>query len=463
MLKGTRKKLFVGVSIVLVILFSVYLGVGIFFIKHFYYNTTINGKAVGGRTISEIEAILQNEAKSYSVILEERGDRSEVILGDEIGYTYELGKQIADLKKEQKAFGWLTQVWHEKDLKVTLQPTYDEALLKARFNALECLLPLNSVPPKDAILAFKDDTYVIQEGDKGSKVIEDALYKALEEAVLEQKIAINLEDKNCYEVASYTAESKELIAKREALNDYVDIQVTYYFGDRTEVLDGEEIHGWIAIDENNEVTLDEAAVKDYVKQLAMTYDTLYTARQFKTSVGSTVTVVGGDYGWRMDQEKESDVLIELLKKGKQKVSREPEYEREAWSRHTDDIGDTYVEINLTRQYLWLYKNGMLITEGNIVTGTGTNSHATPEGTYGIDYKQKNAILRGPGYASPVSFWMPFNSGIGIHDATWRDSFGGSIYVYNGSHGCINTPYELSKTIFSEVEAGMPVICYKDAT
>ncbi len=460
--KGTKKKVLIGVSMLFIILLSVYLGMGSFFMRHFYYHTTINDKEVGGWTITEVEAMLQNEAKSYRVILKEREDKLEVVLGDEIGYTYRLGDQVTKLKKKQKAFGWITKVWKEKDLKVSLEPTYDEALFKARFNELECLLPSNNRAPKDTRLIYKDGTYVLQEGDKGSQIIEEALYKELQKAFMEQESVINLEAKNCYKEAKYTIEDKELIAKRDALNEYVDTQITYDFGDRIQVLDGKEIHNWVEIDEKNEVILDEIAIKDYVKQLAMTYDTLYSTRQFKTSVGSTVMVVGGDYGWRIDQEKESQALIALLKQGKQKVSKEPEYEREAWNRYPNDIGDTYVEINLTRQYLWLYKNGKLITEGNIVTGTGTNSHATPEGTYGIDFKQADAVLRGPGYAAPVSFWMPFNGGIGIHDATWRADFGGSIYVYNGSHGCINTPYELAKTIFSEAQIGMPVICYKDA-
>lgn len=461
MLKGIKIKMLIGVSVVLMTLFIVYLGMGIFFLNHFYYHTTINGKEVGGKTVYEVEQLLLNEAKSYSITLLERGDKTEMISGTEMGYTYKLGGQVTKLKKEQKAFGWLTKVWKEKELELTLEPTYDEELFKACFNDLECLLPLNSIVPKDATVVFRGKAYVIQEGDKGTQVIGDVLYKTLKEALLNQEATINLEDKGCYEVARYTTESKELIVKREALNKYVDTQVTYHFGDRTKVLDGEEIHNWVQIDEKNKVILDEEAVKEYVKQLAITYDTLYSTRQFKTNAGNTVTVVGGDYGWRIDKKKESQILIELLKKGNQKIDREPEYEQEAWCRDTYDIGDTYVEINLTTQYLWLYKNGELITEGSIVSGTGSNSYATPEGTYRIDYKQTNAILRGPGYATPVSFWMPFNRGIGIHDATWRSSFGDSIYVYNGSHGCINTPYELAQTIFSEVEKGMPVICYND--
>ena len=66
-------------------------------------------------------------------------------------------------------------------------------------------------------------------------------------------------------------------------------------------------------------------------------------------------------------------------------------------------------------------------------------------------------ITGDGYVH--SYWMPFNGGIGMHDASWRGSFGGSIYKTNGSHGCINLPVKAAKTIYENISAGMPVLCY----
>jgi len=57
--------------------------------------------------------------------------------------------------------------------------------------------------------------------------------------------------------------------------------------------------------------------------------------------------------------------------------------------------------------------------------------------------------------------MPFNMNIGIHDASWRNSFGGNIYQASGSHGCVNAPEYLAKKIFENIEPGTPIICYKD--
>ncbi len=112
-----------------------------------------------------------------------------------------------------------------------------------------------------------------------------------------------------------------------------------------------------------------------------------------------------------------------------------------------------------KQHLSFYKNGSLIVQGDVVTGNVSTKNPTPEGIYRLKYKERNATLKGEGYSAPVDFWMPFNGGIGIHNASWRNEFGGNIYMANGSHGCINAPYDLAKVIFNNIDEGTPVICY----
>lgn len=462
-IKRRKEKILIGLGVVLVILLGLYIGFTTYFSSHFYFRTAINSKPIGGKTVHQVEVLLQEEAKTYNIELKERNEINEIINGENIGFTYEIGDQVSQLKKKQNPFVWLFKVWKPKEFEVELEPSYDEALLKENFNTLACFLPINCVKPTDATIVFEKNQYKIKEGDKGTLVNKDKLYEVLKEALVEQQVTIDLEEEKCYEEARYTVKSKELINKRDILNRYISSQITYQFGDRKEVLDGKVIKEWVRLDEHNKVSLDEEAIKAYVKQLAVKYDTLYGTRQFVTTSGRTVSIAGGDYGWRINQEEESKALLNLLQVGNQETSREPIYEQEGWCRDSYDIGKSYVEINLTKQYLWLYIEGKLITEGSIVSGTGTNRYATPEGTYKIDYMQRNAILRGPGYATPVSFWMPFNLDIGMHDATWRSSFGGTIYMYSGSHGCINCSYQLAETIFNHVESGMPVVCYKETT
>src|SRR5699024_3420396 len=108
---------------------------------------------------------------------------------------------------------------------------------------------------------------------------------------------------------------------------------------------------------------------------------------------------------------------------------------------------------------YFYKEEKLLVESDFVSGNVARGYTTPPGAYPLTYKERNATLRGQGYASPVSYWMPFNGGIGMHDASWRSSFGGTIYKTNGSHGCINLPYAAAKTIYENISKGMPVLCY----
>ena len=71
----------------------------------------------------------------------------------------------------------------------------------------------------------------------------------------------------------------------------------------------------------------------------------------------------------------------------------------------------------------------------------------------------DTTLTGPGYSSFVNYWMGFYGGCGIHDASWRSSFGGTIYKGNGSHGCVNTPLEKVKYIYEHTDYGTPVYVY----
>ena len=145
-------------------------------------------------------------------------------------------------------------------------------------------------------------------------------------------------------------------------------------------------------------------------------------------------------------------------------TREPAYSQTAASRNGYDFGNTYVEIDMGEQKLYMYKDGECIVNTPIVTGNVSKNYTTPEGLYTLYYKERNRILRGPkladgsySYESPVSYWMPFNGGIGLHDATWRGKFGGTIYKTNGSHGCINMPLDQAGALFNMIEPGTPVI------
>ena len=127
-------------------------------------------------------------------------------------------------------------------------------------------------------------------------------------------------------------------------------------------------------------------------------------------------------------------------------------------RPGEDIGASYVEIDMGNQHLYLYMNGELILESDFVSGNISRGYGTPAGVFGLTYKERNATLTGENYASHVDYWMPFNGGIGLHDASWRSKFGGTLYQTGGSHGCINLPPQKAPALYDLVYKGIPVLC-----
>ena len=128
------------------------------------------------------------------------------------------------------------------------------------------------------------------------------------------------------------------------------------------------------------------------------------------------------------------------------------------SAYGKKTGNTYVEISISQQHMWAYKNGTRIATTDVVTGN-YGSNDTPKGYFNIFSKARETDLIGADYVSHVSYWMAFYGGCGIHDASWRSSYGGSIYKGNGSHGCVNTPYSQVKKIYENIPYGTPVIIY----
>ena len=258
--------------------------------------------------------------------------------------------------------------------------------------------------------------------------------------------------------AARSAKPVPLTPMEQAQKDLAGVTITYQFGDQSEVLDNDRILSWLKEQEDGSIAIDEQQAKAFVKELAEKYDTAYTHRTFHTTAGRDIQITQGDYGWRIDQEAETKHLLELLA-AKQSAVCEPIYAQTAAVHAQNDWGTTYVEVSLTDQYLWLYKDGKCILESYFVSGNPNRGHATPKGIYGLTYKTRDAMLSGQGYDSKVKYWMPFNRNVGLHDAPWRKTFGGQIYKSNGSHGCINLPPANAAKIYENVDKNTPVIVY----
>ena len=453
-----RNIIAIGIIISFFTLLVIYFGITMYFMNHFYFGSTISCINVSGKTVEEVDAQMPSEVEEYTLELKERGNTKEQIKASDINLEYNSEGKVKELKDKQNPFEWIIALFDKNNSKVTEVVTYDEEKLKECLDKLSCFDSSNIIEPQNPSFQYTDSGYVILDEVSGNKINKDILYNSVVNAILKGETTIDLESNNCYESPQYTSTSQEVIDTKDMLNKYTESKIAYIFGDNTEILDGSTINNWLETKENLEITFDEKKIKSYLDKLSSTYDTVGKTREFVTSLGTTIKVGGGDYGWLINKNEEVQDLIAMIKEG-QITTKEPIYKQTAICRDDNDIGNTYVEINMTKQHLWFYKNGALLVEGDVVTGNVSNNCSTPTGIYELKFKQKDAILKGEGYSTHVSFWMPFNGGIGIHDAIWRYAFGGNIYKTNGSHGCVNSPYYLANKIFDNIDAGSPVICY----
>ena len=322
---------------------------------------------------------------------------------------------------------------------------------------MDCYQKENITDPESARIELGEDGYHVEKETPGNRMVFERVLAKVKQAVSAGETSVQLTDED-YVSPEYTSESKEIVETMERIEKYENATIDYQIKDSKEQLGKEQIRDFLTVDGFN-VSLKEDKITDYVQMLASKYNTYADVRKFKTSSNDTVEIGGGDYGWIVDKPGEAEQLKADLKAGKP-VSREPVYSQRAYVEGKDDIGNTYVEIDYTKQHMWYYENGELVVESDVVTGNINKNNGSPDGVFKIVYKDSPAVLKGEDYESDVTYFMPFAYNVGIHDASWRGGkFGGEIYKSSGSHGCINAPLEVADTIYKKIEVGTPVIAY----
>lgn len=465
--KAKRNKILKRVGISAAALVAVvYAGFVIYFSQHFLFKTYVNGYDFSMWSAKDVQADMEELVNTYELKLEESDGSHTLIDGDDIELKYVESDGIKNLIKGQNIFLWPISLWQKTELETAVGVSYAEAKLDELLNDLSIMQEENQVPPVAAQPEYDGDKFVIKKEELGSQLIAENFKAKVKEYIESFQSTLNLVEEKCYVEPTFYSDAPEVAAACDTMNEYLGASITYTFGDTTEVVDGAVISQWLTTDENMQVAYNEEGVAQYIAGLAEKYNTYKKERTFTSGNGNTVSVTGGDFGWQIDQAAEIAAL-EANIANKEVITKEPVYSKTAYTHGATDWGNTYVEVDLTNQYVYLFVDGSLIQSGPCVTGKPSTGCATPQGVYTVKWKKSPAILRGPKqpdgtyeWESPVTFWMPFNGGIGLHDASWQYAFGDPRgYLYAGSRGCVNLQYNMAQTIYSYVSSGTPVICH----
>ena len=469
-----RKKIAVGCGAAACVLAVVYIGIAQTYKTKFIEGTSINGIDAGKKTVSEVEDEIEKTVENYSLKLSFRDNRTETIDGDAFDYQYVSDGGVQRLLDEQNIYTWIggALFGSEKSYTVDEDTQFNEQKLVEGLSNLPEMKTENQVAPTDAYLLLDETTkrYNIVPETEGNVLNVEAVQAYAKSAVSGSVETVDLaQAADTYAAPAIRANDEGLNSQQAALNAFLSTSITYTLPEGTQVLDANVLDGWISVDDNGYRYVDEEhiaeCVDQYVADLASAVDVEKETSTFASTNRGMVEVDNNEYVIKINQDAEKEKLLEEVL-GNTVTQREPVYSRKDETQDPT-FGGTYVEIDIDNQTVYYYEDGQCLVETPCVTGTGSvPRRSTPTGVFHIYDKQRSRTLYGDiqpdgsyGYASFVNYWMRFCGGCGLHDATWRDSFGGDIYWDSGSHGCVNLPYEAAAQMYEIVEEGTPCIVF----
>ena len=481
-----KKILGIALGTVAALFLIVYIAGYIYFSGHFYKDATINGLLVSNMSKEQAKEIMDDFYSNYGLLLETIDGKQITIAGEDISMQISVRDEFDSCIQQQEPYIWFINMFKHHDYDIAADGTWDETALSTIYDSMGILDKKVMAAPKDAYVGVEDGKFIIVKEILGTTIDVNAFKKIVESNLASVQSAVNLMDAGCYKLPSIYESDEALQTEYEAKSKFSGNIIKLQMDDLT-LEPGMELYDLVLEKKGDTYEVSKDLVKKYVEDLAKEYDTMETERTFTTSFGSKkVKVYGSAFGYQLNQEETINALYKALTAGKPSTV-EAVFDSKGYTlQGENDIGNTYVEVNLSEQRVIAYKNGKKIAEGDCVSGKESVGHGTSIGLYAIQDKLSPTVLRGEKktvtktvtkkkkgkkvkvketsteyeYESPVTFWLQFNGGIGLHDAAgWRSQYGGSIYYYSGSHGCVNLPYDLAETLYKNFEIGDPVVVY----
>ena len=323
-------------------------------------------------------------------------------------------------------------------------------------------------PVTEGAIAYDEavEQYIIVPHADGQSSNPNELVAAAKEAICALKSQHTIKDVSQIQKPVRTADDQAVQDALALANKMISVKLAYTFspddGEKTTVeIPAETIRSFVTLAEDGFTpTINRTALDAYVAELSDEHSIEGSSGNFRTTHGSYIGLTVSYNGHNVDTEDLANDIITCMQEGISETRTAPYY-----SSGDRDMayGGTYVEIDLSNQHLWFYKNGERLVSASIVSGKVAEEWNTPTGVFSIYAKEAGAYLEGADYRTFVNFWMPFYGGYGLHDATWRGAFGGEIYLYDGSHGCVNMPYSAAATVFDYAPVGTKVILYGGAS
>lgn len=461
--ESSKKRYVIGTVIALVIIYV--FGV-IFFATHYYPRTTLGNKGCSLRSKVGVKQQVMNTTMNVEYSLIGRENEEFDFNSNDVQMNYSLDETLLSTEADYiGALQWPKYIIIGNPLPFPIIVEYDEKQMESYLSSQELFDESKHIQPVNAYIgkySSDENRYELVEDEKGNvldiaKTLSVIRNKTDELSLGDRQLVINLDESDCYKHAAIESDNIRLQNAWTTANRCMSSVLDYTWNETPVKIDKNLIVDWLSF-EDEDLVINKDEIKRFVATKAYENDTFGQTMQFVCNDGVIRPIKRGGYGWKTDVEATTKDLISAILVGTQD-SKEPIYSCTGYVHGLNDVGGSYVEVDMTTQHLWVYMDNAIVFETDVVTGNVSNGNYTPAGIFGITYKERDATLRGETYESHVKYWMPFNGNIGMHDATWRNAFGGQLYLYGGSHGCVNLPLSSAATIYDYVCENFPVVCY----
>ena len=307
------KKKKIGLAVCGVI--ALYVVIAVFFQYHYFIGTKVNGYSCGFRSVSKTKELIREDIKSYKIVIKERDKKKESISSSQVKLAFKDDGKLENIKERQKGYAWITALFQSQNYKDAITLTVDEDAFNNTYKNLNAFNKDMVIAPVDAYSTYDaaSNSYSIVPEVYGNTVKRKQFKPILKEAILNMEKSIDIEKKDCYKNPVYKKDTKEVVKANKTLNKYVQETITYDFDDRTEQLHGKDFSKWLYETDKHEVKVHSEMAAKYIKKLAKKYDTVGIKRHFTSICGNDVSVSGGTYGWKIDQEEETKNLVKTIK------------------------------------------------------------------------------------------------------------------------------------------------------
>lgn len=468
----------VAIVIVAVLLVAYGAGVAVFGTTLFMPGTTLDGQDVSLRSVSDVAS--EKDASLDGLQTHVTGNGLDLtVSSSDIDLTCDGQSYASSALSQVNPWLWPYELTQERELTVETSTSYDRDKLLALIEpvierSLEAASELGS-------------TGVSYDAEQGLFVLDESVLALhLDADLVADSVVAGLE-----QGADTVQIGDECLADATSLSDAVDQANAYLAATVSLTLAGthvadvtsDMIAGWTVIGEDLSVSLDSAAVEQWCRgELSDQLDTIGTARTYTRPDGATFTVSdtnpnysASTYGWSIDGGACAEQIMAAVQTGEASTVDIPALQSAAQvNPGGQDWGDRYIDVDLTEQHARFYDGGTLIWEAAITTGQPNLDQETPTGVWTITNRKAAAVdgeinLRGPidpdtgepEWSSYVDFWLGVVGNlVGFHNAPWQSVFGGNIYTYSGSHGCIRMSYADAQALYNVAQVGDVVVIHK---